>query len=89
MDEKTNDEIIEHPFESELILYNTEKDSVHVLNETARFIFETYKKTQDLQEIETAVRSHFKIKDSQNILEEIKTYIQKLKEKKIIVEESS
>ena len=44
-------QIIAKELESELMLYETEKDSVHLLNPTARLIYDLYNKGRDLTEI--------------------------------------
>jgi len=78
------EDIIEHPFESDLMLYQTEKDDVHVLNPTARVIYHQYKSTKSLEEIEKALRERFKIDPELDIRGDIENCIAELKQKQLI-----
>ena len=79
-----NDEIVEHPFESELMLYQTDKDDVHVLNPTARVIYRHYKEGKGVEEIEKALREQFRIAPDRDIAKDIEECIAGLKKKGLI-----
>jgi hypothetical protein len=77
-------DIIEHEFEDELMLYDTDEDGVHVLNPTARFIYEQCKNTSDPSKIEQAVRNHFNLKPEQDVRKDIQRCLDELKEKGLL-----
>ena len=59
-DEKMGEHIIEKEMKSELMLYDSIRDEVHVLNPTAMLVYRLKKKGKALEEIEAAVRRAFK-----------------------------
>jgi len=79
-----NDDIVEHNFEEELMLYQTDKDDVHVLNPTARLIYKQWKDGKTLDEIENALREQFRIADDVEITKDIEACIADLKKKGLI-----
>ena len=47
----------------DLMIYNEEKEEIHILNTTAKLIYELYLAGKDLHEIESAVRDAFDVAD--------------------------
>ncbi|MEA2014153.1 MAG: hypothetical protein U9N38_02435, partial [Thermodesulfobacteriota bacterium] len=47
----------------DLMLYDTEQDEVHVLNPTARLVYDLHKKGRNLTEIEEEMRKNFQADD--------------------------
>lgn len=72
------DEIIEHPFESELMLYHKEKDNVHVLNPTARAIYTLCKEGKGHDEIEKFLRERFRIDPQLDIRQDVENCMAEL-----------
>ncbi len=79
-----NDKIVEHPFESDLMLYQTDKDDVHVLNPTARVIYRLHKEGKGVGEIEKALRAQFRIAPDRDIVQDIEACIAGLKKRGLI-----
>ena len=77
-------EIIEHPFESELMLSQTEKDDVHILNPTARVIYKQCKEGKGPEEIEKVLRERFRIDPEIDITKDIEDCISDLKQKGLL-----
>ncbi|PXF56238.1 MAG: hypothetical protein C4B58_14245 [Deltaproteobacteria bacterium] len=77
-------QIIAKELESELMLYETEKDSVHLLNPTARLVYDLYKKGRDLTEIEQEMQKNFQVDDSRNLRSDLLRCLEELRSKKLI-----
>jgi len=75
---------VEKELESELILHDAEKDDVHVLNATAKFIYNLYKEGKDVTEMEREVKKDFQIEDGQDIRHYVEDCLNELKEKGLI-----
>ncbi|OEU49809.1 MAG: hypothetical protein BA861_07720 [Desulfobacterales bacterium S3730MH5] len=76
-------QIIAKELESELMLYETEKDSVHLLNPTARLIYDLYNKGRDLTEIEQEIRKNFRV-DDQDLRGDVLRCLEELRRKQLI-----
>jgi tRNA pseudouridine-54 N-methylase len=77
-------QIIAKELESELMLYETEKDSVHLLNPTARLVYDLYKKGKDLMEIEQEMQKNFQVDDSHDLRGDLLRCLEELRSKKLI-----
>ncbi len=75
---------VEKELDAELILHDSEKDDVHVLNATAKFIYNLYKEGKDVTEMEREVKKNFQIEDDQNIRTYVEDCLDELKEKGLI-----
>ena len=75
--------IIAKELESELMLYETEKDSVHVLNPTARLVYVLYKKGRNVAKIEQEIRKSFRV-DNQDLRGDVLIYLEELRRKQLI-----
>ena len=76
--------IIAKELESELMLYETEKDSVHLLNPTARLVYNLYKKGKNLMEIEQEMQKNFHVDDSRNLRGDLLRCLEELRSKKLM-----
>jgi len=75
--------IIAKELESELMLYETEKDSVHVLNPTARLVYVLYKKGRNVAKIEQEIRKSFRV-DNQDLRGDVLICLEELRRKQLI-----
>lgn len=69
---------------SEFILYDTERDGVHVLNVTAQLIYNLYKEGKDITEIEQGVKNNFQFEEDQDISEHVNKCLDELEKKGLI-----
>ncbi len=76
-------QIIAKEQESELMLYETEKDSVHLLNPTARLAYVLYKKGRNATEIEQEIRKIFRV-DNQDLRGDVLKCLEELRRKQLI-----
>ncbi len=76
-------QIIAKELESELMLYETEKDSVHLLNPTARVVYDLYTKGRNLTEIEQEIRINFRV-DNQDLRGDVLGCLEELRRKQLI-----
>ena len=76
--------IIAKNMDSELMLYETEKDSVHVLNPTARLVYDLYKKGMDPMEIEQKMRESFQVDSDQDLHTDVMRCLEELRSKQLV-----
>lgn len=77
-------QIIAKEQESELMLYDTEEDAVHVLNPTARLVYHLHKKGKTLTEIEQEMRNSFQVDDSLDLRGDVMRCVEELQKKGLI-----
>jgi Coenzyme PQQ synthesis protein D (PqqD) len=70
--------IVEKQVGPDLMLYDGEVDSVHVLNPSARIIYDMRRRGLELQAISTALRDRFEIPAEHALEEDILQVIQDL-----------
>jgi PqqD family protein of HPr-rel-A system len=63
---------------NELLIYNSANSSVHILNRTAKVIWDVLPQAVDLIEIESAVRSSFQIGHDTDLGSDVRETIQQL-----------
>jgi len=68
--------IIEKMVGPELMVYDTEKDSVHILNPTARRIYELRRQGMQDAEIARALQAEFRSVPEASLLEEVRACLQ-------------
>ncbi|MEA2014577.1 MAG: PqqD family protein [Thermodesulfobacteriota bacterium] len=68
----------------DLMLYDTEQDEVHVLNPTARLVYELYKKGRTMAEIEQEIRKSFQADDRHDLHGDVLRCSGELREKGLI-----
>jgi len=76
--------IIAKDMDSELMLYETEKDSIHVLNPTARLVYDLYKKGMNPTEIDQEMRKSFQADDSRDLYADVMRCLEELRSKQLI-----
>jgi len=77
-------QIIAKDMESELMLYETEKDSIHVLNPTARLVYDLYNKGMNPTEIEQEMREKFQVDSGQDLHADVVKCLEELRSKKLV-----
>ena len=77
-------QILKQEVESDLMLYDIEGDSVHVLNKTARRIYELCMEAVSPDQIETLIRQDFTVDVNTDIREEIHACLDELRQKGLI-----
>ena len=76
--------ILKQEVESDLMLYDIEEDSVHVLNKTARRIYELCMEAVVPEHIETLIRQDFAVDPDMDIREDIHACLDELRQKGLI-----
>ncbi len=79
-----NPAILAKELGTDLMLYDPVRDQVHILNATARLIYQLHQDGKDLDEIDQAIRSAFRSERHQNIKENIQACLAELKGKGLI-----
>jgi hypothetical protein len=78
------DHVISKELDSELMLYHTEQDAVHVLNPVARRVYELCKKGMSPSEMVEAIRGEFCMPPETEIMPDIQACLAELKEKGLV-----
>lgn len=76
--------IIPTEFDEELILYDTERDEVHVLNSTARLIYKLLEEGKSPSQIEQIVAASFEKATGQSVRQDIDDCLEELRKKGIV-----
>jgi len=79
-----SDSIIKQELNDELMLYQTDCEKVHVLNPTARKIYDLYQEGKSLPEIVTMMQDTFDIQDIQKLSDDIQKCMTQLKDEQIL-----
>lgn len=86
---KKADDINQQDMGSELMLYNGKKDEVHILNGTAKIIWEGIAAGQTEEELEKGLRDRFSIDGDYDIMADVKKVIKEYKNKGLIKQYST
>jgi len=78
-------QFLKKEIKNELLLYDTENDSFHILNPTARLIYKYFEEAKDLDEIEISVKKHFKIDAGQDIRSDIHRCFHEMNNKGLLI----
>lgn len=78
------EKILAKELESELMLHDTEKDEVHVLNPTARLIYKLCREGKDLTEIAQEVRRRFQLEKEQDVQSDVQQCLEELRKKGLL-----
>jgi len=70
--------IISKPLGEEFLLYDSDKDAVHVLNPTAKLIYQLVQKGMDIDAIGQAIKENFSIEDEADIKKDIQNNISEM-----------
>ena len=76
--------IIAKDMDSELMLYETEKDSVHLLNPTARMVYDLYKQGMNPTQIEQKMREKFQVESGQDLHADVARCLEELRSKQLL-----
>ena len=76
--------ILSKELKGERMLYDPVRDELHVLNATARRIYDLHKEGKGVDEIEVIMRNEFGQADSASLKEDIQNCLDGLKEKELI-----
>jgi len=68
----------------DLMLYDIQKDTIHVLNPTARIIYNLYKEGKPVSEIENIIRKNFQYDESYNLINDIEKCLDDLRGKGVL-----
>jgi len=75
--------IIEKELNAELMLYDAEEDAVHILNPTARRIYELARQDKSVEEITAYIGREFRLDPGNEIAADVQACLQELQEKKL------
>jgi sensor domain CHASE-containing protein len=76
--------IISKEVGADLMLYDKELDAVHVLNPTARLVYDFHKKGMTMTEIEQEVQKSFRADDRHDLHGDVLRFVEELRSKKLI-----
>lgn len=79
-----SEKIIEKELASEMMLYDSIKDEIHILNDTARWMYKLYKEGKNNIEIEQAIRQSFTIDTSIDLTSDVKRCIDEFEKKDLL-----
>lgn len=79
-----NRSLIVKELASELMLYNQEHDEVHILNTTARCIYQLLKEGRTVPEIEAAMKEAVQLDEHHDLIGDIHTCLEELKGKGLL-----
>jgi len=79
-----SDCMIKQALNDELMIYQTDCEKVHVLNPTAREIFDLYQDGKSIANILTIMQHKFDIQNTQQLKNDIENCIMQLKNQKIL-----
>ena len=85
---KQKDGVSSRRLGEELMLYDSENDKVHVLNEIAAFIWKLLDGTNTVEDIENILRQRFKDTSPKDISGDIKETLERLKVQRLITSET-
>jgi len=77
--------IIKQEINDELMLYQTGREMVHVLNPTARLIYDLYQQGYNTDQITESMEQTFDIQCTQDLKNDISECIAQLKENQVIL----
>jgi len=77
-------QIIAKDMDSELMLYETEKDSVHLLNPTARMVYDLYKQGMNPTQIEQKMCEKFQVNSGLDLHSDVMGCIEELRSKQLL-----
>jgi hypothetical protein len=76
--------VIAKELDSELMLYDPDRDAVHVLNSTALLVYKLFSEGKEPKEIEREVRRRFAVDQNEEILNGILECIAELQKKGLL-----
>jgi len=82
-------EMLEQELNEELMLYDTEREKLHILNDTARLIMRLHQQGRTIDEIKAAIKQDFRFHDGNDIRGDVVRCVQLLREKGIVAPEGN
>jgi len=79
-----SNKLIKQEISDELMLYQTEKEEVHVLNPTARLIYDLLSKGKTESQIFEDLQQQFDISDAKQLMADIQQCIADIKSREIL-----
>jgi len=76
--------MLEKELNEELMLYDMERDKLHILNDMARLILRLHRQGKTIEEIEDTIKQNFRFQDGTDIRGDVLHCLQALEEKGII-----
>ncbi|MDY6971709.1 MAG: PqqD family protein [Thermodesulfobacteriota bacterium] len=68
-------EILTKKLDSDLMLYDPDRDEVHILNATGGLIYELYKDGKGPHKIEQELRKRFQLENERDILKDVEQFL--------------
>jgi len=68
----------------ETLLYSAEQEAIHILNPTAKLIWEFCDGERTLEDMEQAIRASFSVPDEHNVGEDIRQILEVFEEKGLL-----
>lgn len=82
---KTRDHVILQDLGDEVLLYDSEKENVHILNHTAHAIWSLCDGQHTIEDIQEHLGSQFPDIAEADLIEDIRTTVMEFKEKRLII----
>ena len=79
-----NEKIISQELNDELMLYKTDSEEIHILNHTARKIYDLFHQKKTVDEMIEILQKDFQITDTQSLRDDIENCMSQLKSKQIV-----
>jgi hypothetical protein len=76
--------MLEKELKEDLMVYDTGREKLHILNDTARLIMRLHRQGKTVNEIEAAIKQGFRFNDGDDIRSDVLYCVQLLKEEGII-----
>jgi len=76
--------IIEKELDADLMLYDTEADSVHVLNPTARRIYALFREGKSVEEMTEYIRAEFSADPRETVQDDVQACLHELRDKGLV-----
>ncbi len=76
--------IVEKELGEELMLYDLDKDEIHVLNPTARLVYQSHREGRSREETERLLRERFRTSVGKDVQQEVEDCLAMLRGKGLI-----
>lgn len=75
--------IVSKKLETELMLYDSKQDEVHILNQTALLTYELYKKGKTPEQIAQEIKEKFNLNKDHDVLSDVQKCIDEIRVKNL------
>lgn len=76
--------LLEKELDGELMVYDPQRDAVHVLNPTARMVYRLHREGKDPQAIERALRAQWRVPDDRPLGEDVQGCLGELRDRGLL-----